>query len=165
MGWHRSADLPFEEKMLWACVLRRAVFDYVLYKGVRSMSIEWKKAYQYVFSPGLEYENGLSFEEVCELFNWDPEYLRRLTLKLTREDVKKMETSQFRGDFTFDQVAAVVERTKRWESSGFAVPFCPMYELNKEYRDMYRPKVIHKERFLEVSVPMVRWMATVPAAI
>jgi hypothetical protein len=63
--------------MLWAAVLRRAVFDYVLYKGVRQHSLEWKYAFRYIFSEKQEYDNGLSFEEVCELFAWDADYLRR----------------------------------------------------------------------------------------
>ena len=141
-------DLPFSYKMLWASVLRRSVFDYILYKGVRCHSLEWKRAFQYIFLPDQKYENGLSFEEVCELFNWDPGYLRRVTTKLTRADVKRMETTQFREEFVYDAVKTVVEQTERWKSEKFAAPFLPLYQYSDSYRDRLKPRTVYRDSFL-----------------
>jgi len=152
-------DLPFSHKMLWASVLRRAVFDYILYKGVRQYSLEWKRAFHYIFVPDQTYENGLSFEEVCELFGWDPGYLRRVTTKLTRADVKRMETTQFREEFVYDAVKTVVEQTERWKSEKFAAPFLPLYQYEENYRRRMQPRVVHRESFLTVITPLVRWEA------
>jgi hypothetical protein len=150
-------DIPFEVKMLWASVLRRAVFDYALYKGVGSHSLIWKKAVQYIFTVGLRYEDGFSFEEVCSMFGWDPDYLRRLTVQLTRADVKKMETAQFRGDFVFDVVELVVEKTGKWKTTNFAVPFCPFYCVTDEYKDQIARRPIQRERLITGPVPLVKW--------
>lgn len=149
-------DVAFEEKILWAAVLRRAVFDYVLYKGVRAHSLEWKRAFQYIFSEDVKYEAGLSFEEVCELFGWDPGYLRRLATELTRADVKKMEVGQMRSEFLFNLVASVVDRTQRWTSFRAAVPFFPKFDYSPEYRKALEPWVVRRESF-RVSAPKVHW--------
>jgi len=153
-----ARDLPFSEKMFWAAVLRRAVFDYVLYKGVRRHALAWKHAAQYIFEPGLRYENGLSFEEVCELFDWNAGYLRRMTTQLTRADIKKMETTQLREEFVYDAAASVVRQTERWKTENFATPFLPLYRYNEEYREKFRPKVVERETLLG-SIPMVQWQA------
>jgi len=160
MAFMSRADLPHDVRMLWAAVLRRAVFDYVLYKGVRSHSLDWKRAFQYVFVEGQHYENGLSFEEVCEMFHWDADYLRRLTTMLTRDDIKKMETTQFREDFVFDAVKVVVEQTEKWKTANFAAPFLPLYQYSAEYRERLRPKVVRRETFIGSSLHMVQWQAT-----
>lgn len=161
MGYTYAKDLPFEHKMLWAAVLRRAVFDYVLYKGSGTRSLEWKRAFQYIFTRGLRYEDGVSFEEVCELFGWDPDYLRRLTTRLTRADIKKMETTQFREDFVFDIVKVLVENTEKWKTSNFAAPFLPLYKYGEEYREKMRPQVVRRETYIRVkATPMCQWQAT-----
>ena len=146
--------------MLWAAVLRRSVFDYVLYKGVRAHSLDWKYAFRYIFVEGQVYDNGLSFEEVCDLFCWDADYLRRLTTKLTRDDIKKMETTQFREDFVFDAVKVVVDQAEKWKTAGFAAPFLPLYQYNEEYRERLRPRVVRKETFFNSTPSMVRWQAS-----
>ncbi len=163
MAWEYLDSVQFGDRMLWAAVLRRAVFDYVLYKGVRARSIEWKRAFQYIFTEGLRYENGVSFEEVCEMFGWDPDYLRRLTTKLTRADIKKMETTQFREDFVYDLVKVSVEQTEKWKTANFAAPFLPLYKFNKEHREKLRPRVISRETFLGAAVKTLQWQATAVA--
>jgi hypothetical protein len=163
MSWEFGRGLAFGDRMLWAAVLRRAVFDYVLYKGVRSRSIEWKRAFQYVFTEGQRYENGVSFEEVCEMFGWDPDYLRRLTTQLTRADIKKMETTQFREDFVYDVVKVAVEQTEKWKTTNFAAPFLPLYKFNKEHREKLSPRVISKETFFGATVQTLNWQATAVA--
>jgi hypothetical protein len=152
-------DVPFEEKMLWASVLRRAVFDYVLYRGVRQHSLEWKRAFQYVFTPNQKYDNGFSFDEVCELFGWDPDYLRRKVTTLTRADVKKIETSQVREEFVFDIITSAAEQTERWKTENFAAPFLPLYKYALSYRDQMKPRVVRRETFL-CMIPRVQWQAT-----
>jgi len=161
MAFTSRATLSHSDRMLWAAVLRRAVFDYVLYKGVRQHSLEWKHAFRYIFTEGQEYDNGLNFEEVCDLFNWDADYLRRLTTKLTRDDIKKMETTQFREDFVFDAVKVVVDQTEKWKTASFAAPFLPLYQYAAEYRERFRPRVVRRETFFNSTPSMVRWQATV----
>lgn len=118
-------ELPARAKMLWASVLRRAVFDYVLYKGVAKKQREWQYAYQYIFVLNQEYENGLSFEEVCDIFGWEADYLRRLTTQLTRSDIKRLEVSSFKDELTQENVETVVKKVTRWKTSKFATPFYP----------------------------------------
>ena len=154
-----ARNIPFEDRLLWASVLRRAVFDYVLYKGVRQHSLEWKRAYQYVYSPGMKYENGFSFEEVCEIFNWDPDYLRRKIPLLTRADIKKMETTAVRDEFVFNEISSLVEQTERWKTEKFAAPFLPLYKYNRETREKMRPRLVREEKYLGTVVPMVQWQA------
>jgi len=160
MSYTYAYELPYEHKILWAAVLRRAVFDYVLYKGSGPHSLEWKRAFQYIFTRGVRYDNGVSFEEVCELFGWDPDYLRRLATRLTRADIKKMETTQFREDFVFDAVQVLVEQTEKWKTSNFAAPFLPLYKYNEECREKLRPRVVRRETYLGSVTPIVQWQAT-----
>jgi len=157
MAFQYAHELSFEDKMLWAAVLRRAVYDYVLYKGVRSKSIEWKHAFRYVFEKDLEYENGLNFDEVCELFNWNPDYLRTLATRLTREDIRKMESSRFRGDFTYDMVELIVESRECWKDNNFAMPFQPLYGLVDSYREKALLRPVRRERLMTADPPMVDW--------
>lgn len=158
MAFKNIEDISFSDRMLWASVLRRAVFDYVLYKGSARKALDWKRAYQYIFVEELDYDEGLSFEEVCALFSWEPDYLRRMTSKLTRADIKKMETTQFREEFVYDTVSLVVEQTERWKTSNFAVPFLPITKYSEETRQKLKPRVVHKESLLGPTVPMVQWV-------
>jgi len=123
--FYLKRELPARAKLLWASVLRRAVFDYVLYKGVAKKQREWQYAYQYIFSRGQEYENGLSFEEVCDIFGWEPDYLRRMTTQLTRADIKRLEVSSFREELMQQDVETVVKKVSLWKTSRFATPFYP----------------------------------------
>lgn len=153
-----TKDIPSNAKLLWAHVLRRAVFDYVLYKGMGKKRMDWQRAYQYVFVPDQRFEDGFSFEEVCEMFGWDPDYLRRMTTKLTRSDIKRMETSSFKDELTQDVVALFVKKSGRWRTNKFALPFYP--RLVDEF--VYTPKTRTVRReVLSSPVPMVKWQATI----
>lgn len=154
-----ARDIPFGERMLWASVIRRAIFDFILYKGLRQHSLEWKRSCQYLFTPDQTYENGYSFEEVCELFGWEPDYLRRRISKLTRADIRRMETSDVRDEFVYNEIAAVVEQTERWKTENFAAPFLPLYKYNREYREKLRPRIVRRESHLGEVVPMMQWQA------
>lgn len=152
-----TREIPVNAKLFWAAVLRRAVFDYVLYKGVGKRKLEWQKAAQYVFTKGLRYEQGLSFEEVCELFGWEPDYIRRLTTKLDKSDIKRMETSSFKEELTQDALASAVKKAGSWKTSNFALPFYP--RMLDEFTFIGEVKVIRRET-LARRVPMVQWQAT-----
>jgi hypothetical protein len=143
--------------MLWAAVLRRAVFDYVLYKGIRKHKLVWQRAYQYIFTLDQEYDNGLGFEEVCELFGWDPDYLRRLTTKLTRDDIKRMETSSFRDEYTQEVVESFVRNVGRWKTANFAIPLYP--RMVDEYTPVTEVRVVRQKSMIQ-HTPIVRWEAT-----
>ena len=149
-------EIPARGKMLWAAVLRRAVFDYVLYKGVRKHRLLWKRAYQYVFTIDQQYDNGLGFEEVCELFGWDPDYIRRLTVRLTREDVKRMETASFKDEFMQNDLEAAVKNSGRWKTSGFAIPFYP--RMVNDFIVLSPVRMVDPEKG-RINPPLVDWHA------
>jgi hypothetical protein len=142
MAFQLTRELPARAKMMWASVLRRAVFDYVLYKGVAKRQREWQLAYQYIFVPNQEYENGLSFEEVCDLFGWEPDYLRRLAVQLHRSDIKRLEVSSFKDELTQESVEVVVKKVSRWKCARFATPFYP--RMLDEYTSGV--KVVRREK-------------------
>ena len=150
-------EIPSNAKLLWAHVLRRAVFDYVLYKGVGKRKMDWQRAYQYIFVPNQKFDDGFNFEEVCEMFGWDPDYLRRMTTKLVRSDVKRMETSSFKDELTQDVVALFVQKSGRWKTSNFALPFYP--RLVDEFVHTPETRTVRRE-ILSSPVPMVKWRAT-----
>ena len=149
-------EVPARAKMLWAAVLRRAVFDYVLYKGIRKHKLVWQRAYRYIFIPNQEYENGISFEQVCELFGWDPEYLRRLTSQLNRGDIKRMETSSFRDEYTQEVVESFVRNSGRWKTTSFAIPLYP--RMVDEFVPVPKTRVVN--RFSRSKPPIVQWGVT-----
>jgi len=147
-------ELPAQAKMLWAHVLRRAVFDYVLYKGVRKHKLEWQKAYQYVFSPGKQWNEGLNFEEVCAVFGWDPDYIRRLTTRLTRADIKRMETEALKEEFSQTMLGDRARTLLRWKTVRGSLPLYP--RMVDEYTPMPETKTVYRET-LSRPVPLVRW--------
>ena len=97
--WNDVGSDFFGEKMLWMSVLRRAVFDFVLYRGIRKHKKRWLLSRQYIFDREVEYEDTLSFDQVCSLFNWEPDHIRRMVSNLRRQDIKKLEAMRFRADF------------------------------------------------------------------
>jgi hypothetical protein len=151
------SEVPARAKMLWAAVLRRAVFDYALYKGVGKHKLMWQRAYQFIFIPEQEYENGLSFEQVCELFDWDPEYLRRMTAQLTRDDVKRMETSSFRDEFTQEVVESFVKNSGRWKTANFAIPLYP--RMVDDFVPVPAVRIVRRPP--QSKPPMIQWEVSV----
>jgi hypothetical protein len=142
--------------MLWAHVLRRAVFDYVLYKGVGKHKLDWQRAYQYVFVPNQRYANGLSFEEVCDVFGWDPDYIRRLTKQLTRSDIKRMETEALKEEFNQEVFESCAKDSLRWKKVKGVIPLYP--RMVDEFTPLKETRVISRETFSR-PVPLVRWQA------
>ena len=138
MGFTVTGDDALQFKLFWAAVLRRAVFDYVLYKGKGHKRHVWQHAYRFLFSYGVKYDNGLSFEEVCDLMGWDPGYVRKLTMGMTRADIKKMEFNSYKEELTFqDQLTLAAENTARWKGNKFAVPRFPPYNFPPDIRRQF----------------------------
>lgn len=148
--------LPPQAKMLWVHVLRRAVFDYVLYKGVGRHKLKWQNAYQYIFIPNQEYDEGFSFEEVCESCNWDPDYVRGLTKKLSRTDIKRMETEALKEELNQGPIRPCVRKMLQWRFVRGAFPIYP--RMVDEYTPLPETKVVMRETFSQ-PVPLVRWQA------
>lgn len=135
MSYVLPCESTFQHKLFWAAVLRRAVFDYVLYKGVGAHRREWQYAHRYVFTRDAKYNEGLSFEEVCDLFDWDPDYLRKLAKKMTRADIKKLEFNSMKEEMGLqEKLAWAVEMSGRWRGNDFAVPRFPPYNFPPELR-------------------------------
>lgn len=92
----------YAEKMLLACVLRRAAFDIANYRGSKRLKDKklWNDAHRWMFGtlewfgdmPGNseDWEDEfMSFSNVCRLLNVHPTVIRQKTLRLTKKDVKK----------------------------------------------------------------------------
>jgi hypothetical protein len=157
MAWYNVKNDLFPEKMLWLGVLRRAIFDYVLYDGKGVMRLAWKRARKFLFVDDMvRYEGGLTFEEICGLFGWDHEYIRRLIKKLTRTDVRKLESSRFKEEFMFNALSTVVEGFVRWDNSFMSAPSLDTYRYSPMFRDMLVPKPISRTA-VNVFAPMVKW--------
>jgi hypothetical protein len=164
MSFTLVSDIPFRAKKFWVQVLRRAVFDYVLYKGVGSRRKRWQSAFNYIFITDQQYNNlpdgapAFGFEEVCSLFSWNPDYIRRLTTQLTRSDIKRMEMSSFEDEFTQDILAAFVSKSGSWSTSRAALPFYP--RMIDEFSPTPATVVIRRE-VLSRSAPLVQWQSAV----
>jgi hypothetical protein len=142
MSWVYLGNEHLEERILWFLVLRRAIFDYVLYRGVGAHMLDWKRASRYIFG-GVKHEDGLSFDEVCEMLQWDPDYIRRLIKRLTREDVRKMEASKFKDEFMSVSMEKLVQNNLRW-SLGWAVPYYPSINISRQYGIVHSLFALHK---------------------
>lgn len=85
-----------QEKLLLAAIIRRTAFDIALYRDSRRLKERriYVQAYQWMFkrgTPNHEIDRFTAFENICELLNQDPEWIRRATLKLEKSDVKKFD--------------------------------------------------------------------------
>lgn len=87
----RSADRRYAgTRALWMKVIIRAVFDWVTYRD--NTKVDKKKyaesAYEWLFKKNLLFN---SFENICKNLDLDPERIRAQTLKMTKDDVAKIE--------------------------------------------------------------------------
>lgn len=85
-----------QEKILLAAIIRRSAFDIALYKNSRRLKEKriYVQAYQWMFrnAQGPSYLDVFtSFENICELLDQDPSWIRRETLRLKKSDVKKFD--------------------------------------------------------------------------
>lgn len=76
-------------KLLLAAIIRRSAFDIALYKGAPKLAKRriWEDAYRWMFDDHDEHFT--SFVSLCSALDQDPEEIRKKTLRLRREDVKK----------------------------------------------------------------------------
>ncbi len=144
------------EKGLWVFVLRRAVHDYAQYRNVADRRFEWQTAAWWIFgvsedgveaTPEFEAADGdepgsLAFDEVCGLMGWDPDAIRSLAKRLTKEDVKKFELEQFMD--LLDERTKIEFGTPRWSSrdGASALPLTPLH---------YSPEVVQSLRLQPVA--------------
>lgn len=143
--WTQASDTDLEDRMIWVCVLRRAVFDYVLYKGQGKHKRRWQLAAQFVFDPQPVDRDGLSFAEICALFGWDPDYIRRLTKRLKRDDIKRLETTKYRDDFDGAPIR-IIASSAEWAGYTASVPFFTPYNYNGDLRRLLELHTILEER-------------------
>ena len=82
-----SAEFYDPIRVLWAQVLKRALFDFVILKSATKLrdKRDFVSAERWLFSPHV----GLI--DACGVFNWPLERLRKRALDMTRDDVRKME--------------------------------------------------------------------------
>jgi len=145
----------FGEKMLWLCILRRSVFDYVLYKGARRFRRRWQECHNFIFGSNDEDDiDGLTFDQICSLFGWEPSYIRRLTKTLKRSDIRKMEATKFKEDFDEGPIYEVA-RSDRW-SSGGSTPYFPPYNFGRASRGHVVLRVMRAQRQLSLA-PVGVW--------
>lgn len=147
MAFVAADEDTFQLKLFWVSVLRRAVFDYVLYKGIGSHRREWQNAYRFIFTDVVAHHEdmGLSFEDICYTMGWEPDYIRRLTLEMTRADIKKMEVNGFKEVLSFqEKLAMVADNNSRWEGSRFAIPKFPPYNFPPELRKCFELKPVYQ---------------------
>jgi hypothetical protein len=159
MGWTDYSRENFEEKMLWACILRRTVFDYVLYRGVGKHKLRWQQAHRFIFGDAraIDGENGLSFDEICGLFGWEPGYLRRKVKELDRGDIRKLEAMKFKDSFD-EGTATILVQAATWKT-GQPVPIFVPYNYNPEYREHMRLREVKRapSKRLKSIVPVGHW--------
>lgn len=85
-----------QEKLLLAAIIRRSAFDIALYQSSKRLKERriYIGAYQWMFGKRVNdhpLDRFTSFENICELLDQDPEWIRRATLKLKKSDVKKFD--------------------------------------------------------------------------
>lgn len=81
----------YRERRLLATILRRAAWDIALYKGSTKLLERrcWKDAHDWMMSD-LE-SHFTSFVSICNILDQDPGTIRRKTMLLRREDVRKFD--------------------------------------------------------------------------
>jgi len=156
--WYDVSTTNCAEKMMWVNVIRRAMFDYVLYKNKRQFEVRWKRAYAFIFEDNGEIDEELRFEEVCSMFGWNPSYIRRLIEKLDRGDIRRLESQRFKEEFRQDTSVITPSAGPRWSSSPAAVPIFLHLIYSREYRPSISVRQVPAVGF-DRSVPLVRWDA------
>ena len=156
--WCDPNEEAFGDRLIWVLILGRAVFDFVLYKGQGKHKRRWQRAQKFIFDRGFKPEEGLTFEQICHMFKWDPDYLRRLTKSLERKDIKKLEAMKFKDDFD-DESLDFIAQLLSWEDSHEAVPFFCPYNYNSSIRRVLKLRTIRRarEEKPEPFVPLVDW--------
>lgn len=150
--FHNVEGVCFEEKMLWAGVLRRAVFDYVLYKGKGQHEMKWRRAHKFIFGDPSEMETNLSFEEICAVFGWDPDYVRRVVKGMDRGSVKKLESTKFRDDFQLDTM--VSDTTSGAKESVSPTHLFVRFLYSRDYRKVLSLQPVRQKNIIPTPILM-----------
>ena len=133
-----AVDFAVEDKLLWYSVLRRAIFDYALYRDNPKQKVRWVEADKYIFGTEDREDGGLSFDEVCALFGWDPDYIRRLTLQLDKTNIRRLENNI---KSEMDHKPEYVIPRKTWTTfSGASVCFIPSFFFSTSVWEQVSPK-------------------------
>ena len=136
-----AIEFNAEDKMLWYAVLRRAIFDHVLYKNNKKQMLKWVEADKFIFGEECSNHEGLSFEEICALFGWEPDYVRRCTKELERHDIKRLENN-IRGEM--DHKPEYLIPRSHWPSYRLASTcFLPSFFYNESIWRKIAPKRVH----------------------
>lgn len=141
MGWTIQDDETVSERVLWASVLRRAVFDYIQYEGKPKDKRKWYRAKKYLFDDGVSVDGGASFAEVCTMHGWDKDYIRRIIAKLDRSDIKVLEPSRFKSSYiTMYEKPKLPAHSRVWAITGSLVRLMPRFRYGKDFQHQLTPK-------------------------
>ncbi len=96
--WSQQSSQSSPGQRLLVAIVRRAIWDYVLYKDCDETSEADRYALAldaagWLFWDGEEStdpEGRYTFLYICQLLDIDPKKIRKATLRLTREDIQKM---------------------------------------------------------------------------
>ena len=103
---------------------------------------------------------GLSFDDICETMDWEPDYIRRLTKKMTRADIKKMEVNGMKEVISFqDKLAMVTQNSARWAGTRCAIPKFAPYNYPPELRRCFEPKQAYRAYDRTAPSLLLRWQA------
>ena len=84
------AEYSSPPKILWARVILRSLYDYVIWKDSKKLKDrrDFECVRKWLFEPS-ELGNGL--DNLCRVLNWPADSIREKARTMTRDDVKKME--------------------------------------------------------------------------
>lgn len=84
-------------KLLLAAIIRRSAFDIALYRGAKKLPKRrlWEDSYRWMFDDRDSHFT--SFMSLCTVLDQDPAEIRRKTMLLKREDVRKFDMVDVHG--------------------------------------------------------------------
>ncbi len=94
---HQADSEDLRIRRLWAAVIRRAIIDWVIYKGspdIRKRRLFWD-AHEWLFvEKGREFH---TFEVLCRHLGVDPGYIRSTVKNMTKQDIRAVKNFNFNG--------------------------------------------------------------------
>jgi hypothetical protein len=154
MAWHDIKGRLFEEKMMWLNVMRRSIFDYVLYKGKKKHELVWRKANRFIFGPQEDHGDRLNFDQICGLFNYNPDYIRRQVKGLQRTDIRRLEAMKFKDEFKQDNAEPSMVTPGRFETTESTVPPFSHHMYSRDFWSEVKPRKVPMEL---PRAPIVQW--------
>jgi len=91
-------------RVLWAQVLKRAIFDYVMLRDSRKL----KDRRDYISAERWLFSSDVGLVDACKVFGWPLEKLRNRAKEMTKIDIRKMEFKE-RDCFTTNEFGELVE--------------------------------------------------------